>query len=216
MLFRPASLEELYIPADGRGLLVGMTGSGKSTAAKLLVEPYKYVAAIDPKGLLHWEGYKRVTTLKEFWKESSKTEKLIYAPEPHELRDENCIDGFFNIIYNQQNRFVYIDEVYAVSYRNEIPPHYHSILTRGRERGIGLLSAAQRPMNIPTVIMSEAESWFIFRLTMEGDKKKVEQSVGVSQEDIGRLPKRYFYYVKTDEDMQTPALTISLRTRKVA
>lgn len=214
MLFRPNNLEELYIPATGRGVLVGMTGSGKSTLAKLLLDPYRWVAAIDPKGLLQWSDFERVTTLKDFCK--SKAEKIIYAPEAHELRDEACIDGFFEIVYRRKNTYTYVDEVYAVSYRNDIPPHYHSILTRGRERGIGLLSATQRPMLIPTVIMSESENWYIFRLNMEGDRRKVEQSIGLAQEEIGRLPKRYFYFVKADEDLSTPAITLSLRTKKVA
>lgn len=209
MKYRPATLEELYIPATGRGVLVGMTGSGKSTLARLLLAPYRWVAAIDPKGLLDWSGYERVTTIKDFYR--SKSEKIIYAPEAHELRSPECIDTFFRIVYHRKNTYTYVDEVYAVSYRNEIPPHYHSILTRGRERGIGLLSATQRPMLIPTVIMSESENWYVFRLNMEGDRRKVEQSIGLSQEAIQRLPKRYFYFVKADEDLQTPALTLQLR-----
>ncbi len=214
MLYRPQEIDELYIPATGRGVLVGMTGSGKSTLARLLLEPYQFVAVIDPKGLLNWQGYERLTTLKEVIK--SKADKIIYAPEAHELRDERFIDAFFAWVYHRKNTFLYVDEVYAVSYRNEIPPHYHSILTRGRERGNGLLSATQRPMLIPTVIMSESENWYVFRLNMEGDRKKIEQTIGLSQEQIQALSKRVFYFVKADEDLQTPALTLSLRNRKVA
>lgn len=214
MLYRPQEIDELYIPATGRGVLVGMTGSGKSTLAHLLLEPYQFVAVIDPKGLLNWQGYERLTTLREVVK--SKADKIIYAPEAHELRDERFIDAFFAWVYHRKNTFLYVDEVYAVSYRNEIPPHYHSILTRGRERGNGLLSATQRPMLIPTVIMSESENWYVFRLNMEGDRKKIEQTIGLSQEQIQALSKRVFYFVKADEDLQTPALTLSLRNRKVA
>jgi len=214
LLYRPQDLEELYIPATGRGVLVGMTGSGKTTLARLLLEPYRFVAVIDPKGLLDWSGYERTTTLKQTLK--SKAEKIIYAPEAIELRNLEYIDAFFAWVYHRRNTFLYVDEVYAVSYRNEIPPHYHSILTRGRERGNGLLSATQRPMLIPTVIMSEAENWYIFRLNMEGDRKKIEQAIGLPQEEIQALPKRVFRFVKADEDMQSPALTLNLKTRKVA
>jgi ABC-type oligopeptide transport system ATPase subunit len=214
VLFRPQELDELYIPATGRGVLVGMTGSGKSTLAKLLLEPYRFVAVIDPKGLLNWEGYERLTTLRQVVK--SKAEKIIYAPEASELRSLEMIDAFFAWVYHRQNTFLYVDEVYAVSYRNEIPPHYHSILTRGRERGNGLLSATQRPMLIPTVIMSESENWYIFRLNMEGDRRKIEQSIGLSQEQISTLPKRLFYFVRADEDLQTPPLTLSLRKKQIA
>jgi len=214
MLYRPRTLEELYISATGRGVLVGQTGSGKSTLAKLLLAPFPYVAVIDPKGLLDWEGYDRQTDLKSVVK--SQAQKVIYAPNAEELRSQTHIDAFFAWVYTRKNTYCYVDEVYAVSYRNEIPPHYHSILTRGRERGNGLLSATQRPMLIPTVIMSEAESWYVFRLSMDSDRKKVEQSIGLDSEQIRLLPKRFFYYVKADEDLQTPRLTISLRKRQIA
>lgn len=214
MLYRPESLEELYIPATGRGVLVGQTGSGKSTLAELLLRPFEYVAVIDPKGLLDWEGYDKQTDLKNVLK--SKANKVIYAPNAEELRSEQHIDAFFAWVYMRRNTFCYIDEVYAVSYRNEIPPHYHSILTRGRERGNGLLSATQRPMLIPTVIMSEAEQWYIFRLNMDSDRKKVEQSIGLDSGEVRMLPKRFFFYVKADEDLVSPRLTISLRKRQIA
>jgi hypothetical protein len=71
-------------------------------------------------------------------------------------------------------------------------------------------------MLIPTVIMSEAENWYIFRLNMEGDRRKIEQAIGLPQEDVQALSKRLFYFVKADEDLQTPAITLNLRTRKVA
>jgi hypothetical protein len=214
VLYRPQALEDLYIPPTGRGVLVGQTGSGKSTLARLLLAPYTYVAVMDPKGLLNWQGYERQTDLKNVFK--TQAEKVIYAPNAEELRSESHIDAFFAWVYMRQNTFCYVDEVYAVSYRNEIPPHYHSILTRGRERGNGLLSATQRPMLIPTVIMSEAEQWYVFRLSMDSDRKKVEQSIGVDSEEIRLLPKRFFLYVKADEDLVSPRLTVSLRKHQIA
>lgn len=188
-----------------------MTGSGKTTLARFLLEPFPFVACIDPKGLLTWAGYERQTRLKDVVK--SKSPRIIYAPEPEELRNEDMIDAFFSWVYMRRNTFLYVDEVYAVAYRNEIPPNYHSILTRGRERGTGLLSSTQRPMQIPTVIMSEAESWYVFRLSMEGDRKKVEASIGLSSEQIRKLPKRHFVYSRVDEDIQTPPLTLNLNGR---
>jgi len=213
MLFMPDSLDDLQIESTGRGVLVGMTGSGKTTLARVLLRPFRYVAIYDAKGLIYWPGYERVETLREVVR--SKSEKICYAPRAQELRDEGYIDGFFEWSYTRQNTFVYVDEVYAVTQRLEIPPFYHAILTRGRERGNGLLSATQRPMLIPSVIMSESENWYIFRLGMETDRRKVEACIGLKSERIADLPKRRFYYVRADEALISPQLTLNLRERKL-
>jgi hypothetical protein len=210
--FRP-TFEDLYIPATGRGVLVGMTGSGKTTLAHLLLAPFDYVAVYDAKGLLRWKDYERFETLKEVVK--SNAPRVIYAPTHSELRDDAMIDAFFQWVYFRQNTFLYVDEVYAVTERLEIPPFYHAILTRGRERGNGLLSATQRPMLIPTVIMSEAESWYIFRLAMETDRKKVEACIGLDSERIASLPKRAFFYSRADEALLSPPLTLNLGKRNI-
>lgn len=214
MLYLPDELSDLEIPATGRGVLVGMTGSGKTTLARILLRPFQYVAIYDAKGLIHWEDFERCETLREVVK--SKAERISYAPKASELRDEAYIDAFFEWAYTRQNTFVYVDEVYAVTNRLEIPPHYHAILTRGRERGNGLLSATQRPMLIPSVIMSEAENWYVFRLGMEADRRKVEACIGLSAEKIAELPKRLFYFVRADEGLISSPLTLRLRERKLA
>lgn len=212
-MFYPQTFDELEIPATGRGVLVGMTGSGKTTLARTLLQRYQYVAVFDAKGLLYWPGFERQLYLKDVC--ASKADRIIYSPDARELRDESYIDAFFEWCYLRQNTFVYVDEVYAVTNRLEIPPHYHAILTRGRERGNGLLSATQRPMLIPSVIMSESESWFVFRLGMEADRRKVEQCIGLSSYAISALPKRQFYFVRADESLYSPPLTLRLRHRTV-
>lgn len=213
MTYQPNTLEDLEIPPTGRGVLVGMTGSGKTTLARVLLRPYQYVAIFDAKGLIYWEDFERCETLREVVR--SKADRISYAPNHKELRDDGFIDGFFEWAYQRQNTFLYVDEVYAVTDRLEIPDHYHAILTRGRERGNGLLSATQRPMLIPSVIMSESENWYVFRLGMEADRKKVEQCIGLSSWQISELPKRRFYYVKADEALTSSPLTLNLGARTI-
>jgi len=185
-----------------------MTGSGKTTLARELLAFSPFVLALDYKGLLSWEGYERYTTLKGTV--DSRAPKVIYAPNESELRDAVYHDKFFEFCYKRGNTTVYVDEVYGVAKGNLLPPHYHAILTRGREHGISTYSSTQRPMSLPNVILSESEHWYIFRLTMPGDRKKVEESVAVGSESIQSLKKREFYYVAAEDQIPIGPLILDL------
>ena len=205
------NLRELYISATDRGVLVGTTGCGKSTAAKFLLAPYQNVAVFDPKGLIRWRGYKRFTEIEDLVANAHKYSKFIYAPNHFELQDDGVsFDRFFQYVYTIRNTFCYVDEVYACCQRQEIPHYLHALITRGRERGSGVLCATQRPMSIPQVILSESESWFIFSLAMPGDRKKIEETVGVSSDEIAKLRKRQFIFVSLQNDYRTKPLTLRL------
>lgn len=190
-----------------------MTGCGKTTLAQYLVEAFENVLCFDAKGTLTWPGYSRFTSLRKLVSSanSNKRIKAIYAPNAAELRSEEFHEAFFRYVYERKGTFCYVDEVYSVAYRDEMPPHYHAILTRGRERGNGLLSSTQRPMQIPSVIMSESEFWYVFRLSLPADRKKVQDTVGLSADLIGSLPKRQFIFTRADTDQRIGPLTLNIK-----
>lgn len=183
-------LSALIPPRTDRTVLVGTTGSGKTTLARQLLASYPVVVVHDAKGLLRWPDYRVLTNWRELTR--AKEPRLIYRPTARELRSDLDQECFFRWIYIRRNTVLYVDEVYAVAYRDELPPSYFACLTRGRERGIGILSATQRPIKIPNVILSESEHYFIFRLNLEHDRKRVQEVTGVDEKLIGNLQKRQF------------------------
>jgi hypothetical protein len=197
-------------PTD-RALFVGQTGSGKTTLAREMLKyraaEGKHIAVLDPKGTLDWSEYQRHTSLASLVK--ARAPLLLYRPKWEELETGEAAEGFFKWAYLREHTTVYVDETYAVTQGDTLPRYYLAGLTRGREKGVEIWSATQRPMRIPQVVMSESEHTYAFRLTMPQDRAKVESMTGLPQDRMHRLPKHHFHYAPQDGDSIGP-LKLSL------
>ena len=204
-------LNQLYQIAPqrtDRALFVGKTGSGKTTLARCLLAGRTYVAVLDPKGNIAWPGYDRHTTFRALIK--SRAPKLIYSPKWNELNDPDYWEAFFTWIYKRKNTTVYVDEVFAVTQGQVIPPHYHACLTRGRELGISTWSATQRPKSIPQVLKSEAEHIYTFRLKLDVDRVAIEQTTALDEALQAALPTKHVFYYSSEEGGNFGPLTLKL------
>ncbi len=196
------------IPArTNRALLVGQTGSGKTTLARWLLASRRYQVVIDGKGTLKWDGYEHAARLERLTK--LKSARLIYRPSYDALQDVDEQERLWQWLYERGNTTVYVDETASVTDGDIYPYYYGACLMRGRERGIELWSATQRPLRIPQVCLSESENVYAFRLRLPQDRQRVEQLTGIPARRIHALPKRHFLYAPQDGDV-SPPLTLSL------
>jgi hypothetical protein len=152
----------------------------------------RFAVVHDAKGLITWPGWQRHAQLKEALK--SRSHRIIYQPSYYELNDENISETFFRWIYDRGWTILYVDEVFGVAKGQNIPTHYHACITRGRERGITILSSTQRPKSIPSVVLSESEHFVIFHLGMPQDRERIEEIIDIDEDQIKELPKQLFYY----------------------
>lgn len=200
------------IPSStSRAVFVGKTGCGKTTLAKGILPLYKNVIVLDNKGMMKESDWKGFTVFKDFdslIKADDKTcPKRIFQPDIFNQSLE-LFDSFFKWIYHRQNTVVYIDEVYSICESSrQIPFYYKGILTRGRERGIACFSATQRPMDIPNVILSESEFYFVFQLRLDADREKVEKITGIRREYQAEL-EDFEFFIANDKQF-------SLQKRKL-
>jgi hypothetical protein len=207
----PANL--LPGPTD-RAAFIGQTGSGKTTLAKEILAWREWVAVYDPKGMIKWPGYLRYDHLADV--ERSPSARVIYAPTYAELHDVGAVDEFFCWIYEHRNRTVYVDEVYAIcnldgAGRLGYPWHYGACLTRGRERGISVFTATQRPASVPVACLSESEYFYVFRLNWDDDRKRVEQLTGIPRAVVQDLKKHQFVFAPQTDGWRGP-LRVRLET----
>ena len=181
------------MPVDGRGLLLGQTGTGKSTLAKVLLADKKSLLVIDPKHQFETIQEYQITEDAElipmlFNRAEKKNIAVIYRPSIMDTEREE-IDSVFRWVFGRGNIFLYNDELTAVT---DNPVHYpkylRAIYTQGRSKFIGTLGATQRPSMIPLFIFSETERDWVFRLKLEADRDRAADFIIPAESYTGRRP----------------------------
>ena len=187
----------LQVRGDERVAYIGKTGSGKTFAAAAIVSPLPRLMVLDPKGTLKGKWGLRDWTATEA--------RALKRGEPVRVRIPAPLDGdwepYFKAAYEAGSVCVYIDEVYGVVPPGHNPsPYFTALYTRGRELGIGVHAATQRPSKIPLFVLSEAEWTLCFRLQLLHDRKRMQEVIGsipdVSPEDPHGF---YLYHASWDD-----------------
>jgi hypothetical protein len=124
--------------------------------------------------------------------------KFIYRPVLDELNKE-YYEVFFKWIYFRRNTIVLIDELMSFTTPTYCPEYLKGIYTRGRELNVTAWACTQRPKNIPLICMSEATHFFIFRLNIEDDRKRLVEVAGC-KEFMELLPKHVYWYYNINLD----------------
>lgn len=181
---------------------IGQTGSGKTTLARELLNTRGYVVVLDSKGTLDWPGYQLTHHLNDAV--ALAVPRIIYRPVYAELMDPATIDAFFEWIYKRRNTTAYVDEVSDVTQGDVFPFHFGADLRKGRELGVEMWCATQRPTRIPQVVLSESEHVYCFRLRLPQDRARVEATAAIDQWSIAKLAKRQFLYSAQDGDVSGP------------
>lgn len=206
---------DLAVKSNQRAFIAGKTGSGKTFFARYLLQSAKRLVVLDPKGMLTREedpGWNLTD-----W--SAKGRKLLMSGEPCRLRVPYPQDGdwssFVKDVFEARNVTLYIDEMYGVVSPGKTPPVLEWLVacwTRGRQLGVGVIVATQRPMWVPLFAMSEADWFFIFRLSLEEDRKRLASFMGPSAmypipDEFGYLS----YSVRWPAPIYTPQLNVRRR-----
>lgn len=176
------------IASDERVVIIGKTGSGKTFLAKHLLKTCQKLLVLDSKGTLNdWncQNYDPSAMDAEGFR--------LRLLGPFDGNDMDAIDHAYRV----GDVTIYIDEAYSIFYdqrkRAEIEPILRC-LTRGRERGVGVWVSTQRPVNMSKYVLTEAEHFFVFRLTDSNDRKLVANSIHENLEDKVTSQHGFFYY----------------------
>lgn len=183
----------LKISSSDRVLATGKTGSGKTYLMRHLAARTKRVIILDSKGRLDdWnaEDYSR-DAVQRFIRGDDI--RLRYRAD----KDTDASDLWEDAIHtawSAERCIVYIDELYAViPPGTRVSPGLAALWTRGREYGIGVWCCTQRPAWVPLFALSESDHFFMFRLTLDEDRKRMAAFMGA--EVLKPITDKYgFYY----------------------
>lgn len=176
---------KIRVRSNERAAFVGKTGSGKTTLAKFLTRSIDRLVVFDPKGSLKPDD--RPDWNLEPWTEDSarklrdrSTHIRLHVPGPGPTDDDRTYWlPFMQWIWDSGNVTLYMDEAYGVVPFGSRPPNQLvALVTRGREKEIGVWTATQRPAWIPMILLSESEWLFAFQLLLAGDRNRLAEIGG--------------------------------------
>lgn len=193
-----SSDREIRIRSDERVFLCGKTGSGKTYAARHVCAALRRLVVLDPKARIDSEEWSLRPWDREarmLLRNGEPIRTLVRGPIGPGAEEE--WDRAYREVLNAGNATIYIDEVYGVIESGRPSPYLTALWTRGRELGIGAYAASQRPSWVPLVLMSEAEHYFAFRLSLMDDRRRMSEFMG-SEVMYPFEDEHGFYYARAD------------------
>lgn len=136
--------------------------------------------------------------------------KLLYQPAPEYMEHESY-NLVYKMLFESGNRMGYTDELLRVLRPSGQAPQYlEACLTAGRQRGIGMMSATQRPSKVDLRVLSEAEHFYCFALRLPQDLKRMGELMGEEVENKPAKEHSFWYtgegkferphYLRMEED----------------
>lgn len=204
-MIQTANLPPILLPNyDERAIFLGGTGTGKTQLAMKMADRYDKFVYIDAQqNLKPKASCVYLQSLDRFqWEWAFRRDKhIVFRPKV----EEQTPQMFNQLLYMLHKRgkprnsktglfpspfTIYIDEAYSLGYAASFPHWATKIAVLDRQKGIGLWTASQRPVNIPVPLRSECAWYYVFYLSYEDDINEIAK--------YGR-PKKELQRVLTDD-----------------
>lgn len=171
-------IAQLRPQANQRLLIVGATGTGKTTLAREMLRGYASVLVIDPKCTYDPEDdrYRMIRSpgALRWW---ARGKFLHYRPDP-DHQTVSDFDAVYRWAYDRRELLIYTDETYLTMHGSQSPDWQRAVVTCGRELNVGAIFATQRPSGIDVRIYTESEHKVCFYLAHIDDRARMAQEMG--------------------------------------
>lgn len=173
-----------YVPRGKRTLLVGRTGSGKTSLARWLINrsPGAWLV-LNPKYTSGFRNMADSTTIRsldiEELARQFETKRIVIVEPPEGSNDPQILDDYIEAVRKSfDNLGLYIDELVMVHRNNQCGDGLKHWLTLGREANLSFIGSTQRPRRISLFCFSESDYFSMMQLNLADDRKRVYEFVG--------------------------------------
>lgn len=169
------------------GVVCGSSGSGKSVTVKKAVAKAKRLLIWDiddeysgPEGV---PGVVRIESPAELARKlaTAKSGRFALVASPDKF------GAFCRMAFAWGHCGVVAEELAGVTSPGKAPPDWHTLVSRGRKRGIALIGVTQRPAESDKTIMGNASFIRVGRLSRAQDRRYMASEIDVPESVISGL-----------------------------
>lgn len=192
-------------------IVTGSSGSGKSAWTKQQIKPAKRLIVWDID-----DEYGDIPAIKTFESlaglakavKASKTGKFRYVGRFADF------DGFCKIAFAWGACTCVVEELAGVTTPAKAPEGWHTLVSRGRKRGIHIYAITQRPSESDKTIMGNASTFHAGRMNRAGDRAYMAKEMDIPLQEINAL--QNLEYIEKYADGSSKAGKVTFRGRKKA
>lgn len=206
------SIAEIALKPGERGVVIGQTGTGKSYLSSALLPHEGDLCIVDPKrefdNLEKLPVYSSVKKIAVY-----RPKRFVFRPSERDIANLSLYDDLFAYLYKRGKIFIYVDEVAIIGTANRYPHWLLVCYQLGRSKGITILCCSQRPRRVPVFIFSEAQRFYVFRLTTRQDVQTVSEYAKGYGDVTLTNPHAFAYYYNKSRPFQD-AVTIMMLSKE--
>jgi energy-coupling factor transporter ATP-binding protein EcfA2 len=174
--------------------VIGMTGSGKTTLARRLLEHRKYrVMLVTKPDDVQWDGYQQVSDAASIDAAKGRAWRL-WPPIDHDASRAQ-FRAALDRAWHEGGWTLYLDELYHLEHlglRNAVIQH----LTQGRSKNVTVVAGVQRPAWVTKFAFSETTHCFVFKMGNDEDLAAIGKQIGKAfARQVDALPRFHFAYL---------------------